>query len=55
MLKAEPGKDVCIKVVVRRVGDGPLHFFSVMPFNAPNYLGDADEDPKPETNKKAAG
>ena len=44
LMKVEPGKDICVKVIVRRVGDGPLHFFSVMPFNAPNYLADADSD-----------
>ena len=44
LIKIEPGKDICIKVVVRKIGDGVLHFLSVMPFNAPDYLADADSD-----------
>ena len=38
LLPAGPGKDVCIKVVVRRIGDGKLNFCSVMPHSTGKYL-----------------
>ncbi len=44
LVKAGVGTDICIKVVVRRIGDGSLHFLSVMPSKAPDYLSDADSD-----------
>lgn len=44
LVKAGLSMDICIKVVVRRIGDGPLHFWSVMPFRAPDFLADADPD-----------
>jgi hypothetical protein len=44
LLPSTPGKDIELKVVVRKIGDGPLHFWSVMPFSAPNYLAGADPD-----------
>ena len=44
LVKAGIGTDICIKVVVRRIGDGPLNFSSVMPSKAPDYLADADPD-----------
>lgn len=44
LLKSAPDKDIDIKVVVRKIGDGELHFFSVMPFLAPNHLAKADPE-----------
>jgi hypothetical protein len=44
LLPIEPGKDICIKVVVRKIGNGPLHFYSVMPFKAPDYMAEADPE-----------
>jgi len=44
LLPIKPGKDICVKVVIRRVGDGPKHFYSVMPFRGPDYLADADPE-----------
>jgi len=44
LVSAGPNKDIEIKVVVRKIGDGNLNFCSVMPFKAPNYLADADPE-----------
>jgi hypothetical protein len=44
LVQAGPGKDIEVKVIVRKIGDGKLHFFSVMPFKAPDYLRGADPE-----------
>lgn len=44
LVSASPGTDIEIKVVVRKIGEGPLNFCSVMPFSAPNYLATADPE-----------
>ena len=44
LVSAGPGVDIELKVVVRKIGDGPLHFCSIMPFKAPDYLATADPE-----------
>ncbi len=44
LVKAGPDKDIEVKVIVRKIGDGELAFFSVMPFRAPDYLANADPE-----------
>lgn len=44
LVSSSPGKDIELKVVVRKIGDGSLKFCSIMPFKAPDYLTDADPE-----------
>ena len=44
LVPSGPGTNIDVKVVVRRIGTGPLHFYSVMTFKAPDYLATADPD-----------
>lgn len=44
LVPSSPGIDIELKVVVRKIGDGPLHFCSIMPFKAPDYLATADPE-----------
>ncbi len=36
-------KEIMIKTVLRKIGDGNVNFLSIMPYKAPNYLFDIDE------------
>lgn len=44
LVPSNPGTDIELKVVIRKIGDGPLHFCSVMPFKTPDYLSVADPE-----------
>lgn len=42
LLPSTPGKNIEVKVIVRKIGNGSLNFCSVMPFKIPDYLLEAD-------------
>ena len=37
------GREITVKVVIRKIGDGNLNFFSIMPHRAPDYLRELDD------------
>ncbi|MEJ0053918.1 MAG: hypothetical protein WDN10_04330 [bacterium] len=44
LIASRPGVNIELKVVVRKIGNGALNFYSVMPFRAPDYLAKADPE-----------